>query len=115
MFIERVKILKTLKCGKKIYLAGVVLSPPLPNEILDEIIHNTGTVHAEGLPAKATKKEILDFVSKPEMKTPDLKERQALAETNTSQATTKIEPDPAPPKKLLVKRKAPTGKKVGKK
>jgi hypothetical protein len=120
MIIERVRIKKTLKWGKKVYWGGGVLKPPLPSEILDEIIHNTGTVHAEGLPEKFTKKDLVEFSYKPEMKTPDMVERalKAQVETNT-QTTTKAGPEPevAPeaPKKLLVRRGKPVKKAGGKK
>jgi hypothetical protein len=114
MYIESVKLLKTLKAGKRIWLEGVVLKPPLPKEILDEILYNTGTVHVVGMPEKLARKEIYDMISKPEMKTPDLKLKSMVAETNTSQIVTEaVTPPPAlpQPKKLLVVRGRGKGKK----
>jgi hypothetical protein len=115
MYIESVKLLKTLKAGKRIWLEGVVLRPPLPKEILDEILYNTGTVHVVGMPEKLVRKEIHDMISKPEMKTPDLKLKTLVAETNTSQTVTEaVTPPPAAsqqPKKLLVVRGRGKGKK----
>lgn len=110
MYIESVKMLKTVKAGKKIFMEGVVLTPPLPKEILDEIILNTGTVHVVGAPPKPTKKKVFDMVSVPEMRTPDLRAKQLEVETQTQQTTkvvveTKPEPEPPKkPKKLLVQR-----------
>ena len=108
MYIESVKMLKTIKAGKKIFLEGAVMKPPLPKEILDEIILNTGSVHVVGMPQKLTRQEVYDMVSTPEMKTPDLRVKQLLIETQT-QGVTKVTPPepPAPPKlpkKLLVQR-----------
>jgi hypothetical protein len=107
MFIESVKMLKTVKANKKIFLEGAVLRPPLPKEILDEIIYNTGTVHVVGLPQRLTKEQVYNLVSVPEMKTPDLRAKQLLIETQTQSSTTVVEPEPAPkpPKKLLVQRR----------
>lgn len=110
MFIESVRMLKTLKAGDRIFLEGAVLKPPLPKEILDEIIHNTGNVHVVGLPQKLTKQQIFDMVSTPEMKTPDLRAKQLLIETQTQTSTQVVttKPEaPQPKKKLLVQRKAP--------
>lgn len=108
MFIESVKMLKTLKAGKRIFLEGAVISPPLPKEILDEIIQNTGTVHVIGAPAhrKFTKQEVFSLVSTPEMKTPDLRAKQLMVETQTQSLTTVVAPEPEakPVKKLLVQR-----------
>jgi hypothetical protein len=115
MFIESVKMLKTVKAGKKIYLEGAVLRPPLPKEIQDEIIYNTGTVHVIGMPQKMTRQELFDMVSKPEMKTPDLRAKQLMIETETQTQTKVAEPTPPKPKpakKLLVQRgRKPRGKK----
>jgi hypothetical protein len=55
------------------------------------------------------------MISKPEMKTPDLKLKTLVAETNTSQTVTEaVTPPPAAsqqPKKLLVVRGRGKGKK----
>jgi len=107
MYIESVKMLKTIKAGKRIFLEGAVMKPPLPKEILDEIIYNTGTVHVVGLPARLTRQQVYDMVSTPEMKTPDLRAKQLLIETQTQGSTQVVNPEPAPtqkPKKLLVQR-----------
>ena len=113
MYIESVKMLKTVKAGKRIFLEGAVMQPPLPKEILDEIIHNTGTVHVIGMPQKLTKQQIYDMVSVPEMKTPDLRAKQLLIETQTQTTTKAVGPEPAPKpvKKLLVQRKGGKRKK----
>ncbi len=114
MYIESVKMLKTVKAGKRIFLEGAVLKPPLPKEILDEIIYNTGTVHVVGLPQKMTKQQFFDIVSTPEMKTPDLREKQLLIETQTQGSTQIIPPESEPAqktKKLLVQRKGGKRKK----
>lgn len=105
-YIESVKMLKTVKAGKRIFLEGAVLVPPLPKEILDEIIHNTGTVHVVGAPQKEAQKMAYDMVSKPEMKTPDLRVKQILKETQTQGSTTITETVPLKPAKtkLLVQR-----------
>ena len=108
MYIESVKMLKTIKAGKKIFLEGAVMKPPLPKEILDEIIYNTGSVHVVGMPQKLTRQEVYDMVSTPEMKTPDLRAKQLLIETQTQGVTKVAAPEPPappkPPKKLLVQR-----------
>jgi hypothetical protein len=108
MYIESVRMLKTIKAGKKIFLEGAVMKPPLPKEILDEIIYNTGSVHVVGLPAKLTRQQVYDMVSTPEMKTPDLRAKQLLVETQTQTVTKAVAPEPLappkPPKKLLVQR-----------
>jgi len=116
MFIESVKMLKTLKAGKRIFLEGAVLKPPLPKEILDEIICNTGSVHVVGAPQRMTRQQVYDMVSTPEMKTPDLRAKQLLAETQT-QGSTQVVTEPSEPaaplkpvKKLLVQRKRGTKK-----
>jgi hypothetical protein len=115
MYIESVKMLKTIKAGKKIFLEGAVMKPPLPKEILDEIIYNTGTVHVVGLPAKLTRQQVYDMVSTPEMKTPDLRAKQLLIETQTQGSTQVVNPEPLPPalkpKKLLVQRTKRSSKK----
>lgn len=106
MYIESVKMLKTVKAGKRIFLEGAVLKPPLPKEILDEIINSTGSVHVTGLPPRATKQQIFDMISTPEMKTPDLRAKQLLIETQTQGVTNvAVEPAPQKPKKLLVQRR----------
>lgn len=109
MYIESVKMLKTMKAGKRIFLEGAVLKPPLPKEILDEIIYNTGTVHVNGMPSKLTRQQVYDMVSTPEMRTPDLRVKQLLIETQTQGVTKAVAPEPpAPPKpikKLLVQRR----------
>ena len=108
MYIESVRMLKTIKAGKKIFLEGAVMKPPLPKEILDEIIYNTGSVHVVGMPSKLTRQQVYDMVSTPEMKTPDLRAKQLLIETQTQGATKAVAPEPPappkPPKKLLVQR-----------
>jgi len=107
MYIESVRMLKTIKAGKKIFLEGAVMKPPLPKEILDEIIYNTGSVHVVGMPSKLTRQQVYDMVSTPEMKTPDLRTRQLLIETQTQTVTKAVAPElvvPKPPKKLLVQR-----------
>jgi hypothetical protein len=107
MYIESVRMLKTIKAGKKIFLEGAVMKPPLPKEILDEIIYNTGSVHVVGMPSKMTRQQVYDMVSTPEMKTPDLRAKQLLIETQTQTVTKVVAPEPAPPKppkKLLVQR-----------
>ena len=108
MYIESVRMLKTIKAGKKIFLEGAVMKPPLPKEILDEIIYNTGSVHVVGMPSKLTRQQVYDMVSTPEMKTPDLRAKQLLIETQTQGVTKAVTPEPPappkPPKKLLVQR-----------
>ena len=83
------------------------MKPPLPKEILDEIIYNTGSVHVVGMPSKLTRQQVYDMVSTPEMKTPDLRAKQLLIETQTQTVTKVVAPEPAAPKhpkKLLVQR-----------
>jgi len=107
MYIESVRMLKTIKAGKRIFLEGAVMKPPLPKEILDEIIYNTGSVHVVGMPSKLTRQQVYDMVSTPEMRTPDLRAKQLLIETQTQTVTKAVAPEPAapkPPKKLLVQR-----------
>jgi hypothetical protein len=53
MEIERVRLNVTLKAGDKIWLEGEVLTSPLPLEIHQEILDNTGNV------------EVLDFSGGP--------------------------------------------------
>lgn len=116
MYIESVRLLKTLKAGKRIFLEGAVLKPPLPKEILDEIIYNTGSVHVNGLPERMTRQQVYDMISTPEMKTPDLRAKQLLIETQTQGSTQVVSEPPAaaplkPVKKLLVQRKRGAKKK----
>ena len=42
--MKKVRILKTLKSGQKIWLKGEVIHPPLPPDIEQELLLNTGTV-----------------------------------------------------------------------
>jgi hypothetical protein len=49
----KVRLKKTLKCGKNVWEEGTILNPPLPPDILNEIEFETGTV------------EILQVVRKP--------------------------------------------------
>jgi hypothetical protein len=42
--IEKVMMNVTLKAGEKVWEEGEILSSPLPQDILDEIYANTGTV-----------------------------------------------------------------------
>lgn len=44
----RAVLLKTLKCGKKIWEEGTVFEPPFPPEIEIEIFNQTGIVQYEG-------------------------------------------------------------------
>ena len=46
MKVERVRILKTLKSGEKIWGKGEVIEPPLPEELIKELKLDRGTVQA---------------------------------------------------------------------
>jgi hypothetical protein len=50
MDVERVKVKTTVKCGEKIYLAGMVYKEPVPTDLIDEVRHNTGTVEVVAVP-----------------------------------------------------------------
>ena len=43
---ERVKMLKTLKCGDNVYGIGNIIDAPIPRDLLAEIRANTGAVEA---------------------------------------------------------------------
>ena len=57
MSIERVKIKKTLKCGNVIYPEGLVLSHPIPPDILKEIKAGSIAVEIIPIPKKRPVKE----------------------------------------------------------
>ena len=44
MKIEKVLIKTTLKAGQNVWQKGMVLTQPIPKDILNEIYSNTGTV-----------------------------------------------------------------------
>jgi hypothetical protein len=67
---DRVIIKKTLKAGDQIWPEGSVLEPPLPAEIVKEVLADRDTVVFEGdkaliMPRAETK---FDYVSTPEYK-----------------------------------------------
>jgi len=102
----KVKMLKTLKAGKKIWLEGEVLNSPLPTEILIEIKLRRGTVLVlSGNAPPLPKVKHFDFVSEAEMKTPD------LSTATTIKVREKIEKEEAEKKSKLVKRKKLTKRK----
>lgn len=64
MQVEKVKILKTLKAGETIWLAGEILVSPLPSEIQDEVNNQRKTV--EVLEFKKIPEVVQPVVSRPE-------------------------------------------------
>jgi len=44
MDVEKVKVLVALKCGLKTYKKGMIYSEPIPDDLIQEIRRNTGTV-----------------------------------------------------------------------
>lgn len=53
--VERVRILKTLKCGNTTWDAGAILFSPIPKDVEAEIRANTGTVEVMSPPPNARK------------------------------------------------------------
>lgn len=93
MSIEKVLIETTLKAGKNVWEKGVVLTAPLPPDILDEIYRNTGTV------------KVIDGSEMPQNKLTFVAER--VKETATSMTTMAVEPKPedSKPKPKLNRRR----------
>jgi hypothetical protein len=61
MKVERVRVLKTLKCGEKVFQQGKVLMHPLPAEILKELAAKTETlevIEEPVIPKKTPKKTV---------------------------------------------------------
>ncbi len=44
MNIEKVKVLKALKCGDTVYKKGQIIDRPIPPDIVQEVRNDTGTV-----------------------------------------------------------------------
>ena len=90
--IEKVLLNVTLKAGEKIWEEGSIETAPLPQELLDEIYANTGTVTVlEGDEKSKTK---LVFVAK------------RVEETATSMTTMAVsKPDEPKPKPKLLRRR----------
>lgn len=98
----KVKILKTLKAGKKIWLEGEVLDSPLPTEILLEVKLRRGTVLvlSGNVPPLPEIKHV-DYESKVKLKTPD------LSTATTIKMRQELEQKEKKRKSKLIKRKKP--------
>lgn len=92
---DKVIIKKTLKAGDQIWPEGAVLEPPLPAEIVKEVLADRDTVEFKGDKALITPraKAQFDYVSVPEYKSPEDEKR-------STKTTIKV---PETPK--LIKRK----------
>ena len=44
MKISKVRVLTTLKCGPRVWRKGIIVSSPIPDDILSEVRYVTGTV-----------------------------------------------------------------------
>ncbi len=68
MDIEKVRLLVTLKAGKKVWLEGEVLESPLPLEIHEEITRNTGTVEVLNYSGGPSTEIVSKVISVPKFK-----------------------------------------------
>ena len=88
MNIEKVRLNVTLKAGKKIWLEGEVLESPLPLEIHEEILRNTGTVKVLSSSEPSTR--IINTV----IAVPKFKDASGNRPTATSFERKEVEPEP---------------------
>ena len=105
MKIEKVRVKTTLKAGQTVWQKGLILTEPLPKDILNEVYCNTGTVEILKQGRDVSNKPIL--VSKMKLKeattTTTLKE-EALATTTTPPP--EVKPKPKLKAKIRPKTKA---------
>ena len=113
MTIESVKLLRSIKIGKKIWMEGVELKQPLPPEILEEIRLGNPNIQINGEPDPRASKVHYDLVSVPTFKsrestrtTFEVFEEDPTGGVIIKKFDTIPEPPPAP-KKKLIKRKKP--------
>lgn len=78
MVIESVKLVKTVKCGSKLWVRGSIVPAPIPQPLLNELRLKTGTVEVfkEGVevaPSTKVEEPIADgtidssLISKPKL------------------------------------------------
>jgi len=113
MKIEKVLIKTTLKAGQIVWQKGMVLTEPLPKDILNEIYCDTGTVEILKQGRDVSNKPVL--VSKMKLKeattTTTLKE-EALATTTTAPPEVKPKPKLRAKIKPKTKEKKPVKRKI---
>jgi len=101
MQIEKIKLLRTLKAGKKVWLEGEIISAPLPPDLLEEI--HRGSEHIEILESQdlPVNEVVQSVVFKPEFKD---KIGNDVVTTTTTTTTAKVETPQPKKKSRLVKR-----------
>jgi len=104
MKIEKVRVKTTLKAGKTVWQKGLILTEPLPKDILNEIYCNTGTVEVLKQGRDISNKPIL--VSK-------MKLKEATTTTTVEEIPMATTTTPPPPEVELEKK--PELKKITKK
>lgn len=104
MKIEKVRVKTTLKAGKIVWQKGLILTEPLPKDILNEIYCDTGTVEILKQGMDMSNKPIL--VSKMKLKE---------ATTTTTMEEAPIATTTTPPPKVELKPKLKAKPKLNKK
>jgi hypothetical protein len=112
MKIEKVRVKTTLKAGKDVWQKGLILTEPLPKDILNEIYCDTGTVEILEQGQDMSNKPVL--VSKGKLKeatTTTTVEETVMATTTTPPPKAELKPKLKakaklkPKKRKIVKRK----------
>lgn len=96
MNIEKVKVLKALKCGDTVYKKGQIIDRPIPPDIVQEVRNDTGTVEvlSEWTPT-VSEEEIIEKIEpepEPEPEPEEIKPIEAVSEKNVEI----IKEEPAP-------------------
>lgn len=107
MKIEKVRVKTTLKAGKTVWPKGLILTEPLPKDILNEIYCDTGTIEILKQGRAASNKPIL--VSK--MKLKEATTTTTMKEDVGGEMTTTTAP-PVEKQKVKLKLKKPVKRKI---
>lgn len=63
MNIEKVKVLKALKCGDMVYKKGQIIDRPIPPDIVQEVRNDTGTVEVlSEMTSTVSEEEIIEKI-----------------------------------------------------
>lgn len=106
MKIEKVRVKTTLKAGSTVWPKGLILTEPLPKDILNEIYCDTGTVEILKQGRDVSNKPVL--VSKMKLKkatTTTTIEETPLATTTTPPPEVELKPKPKLKPKLKITKK----------
>lgn len=92
MNIEKVKVLKALKCGDTVYKKGQIIDRPIPPDIVQEVRNDTGTVEvlSEWTPT-VSEEEIIEKIE-PEPEPEEVKSIEEVPEKDVEI----LEEEPAP-------------------